>query len=269
MEACLETARQPFTALTFPSLATWTETYETEIAGDADFFVVRSRHDKGYYMPCGKADKCLAFMEERARKENPVRFVYVPEAMTKPLEDNGWSILYRGDLSEYIVNTAALAQAEGLFVTHSYRHKVRGFAKTTPYTAREITPADIPLLRQIRDGAAAVTDAAGPSDRAVLEFEIEHFTELGFRGVIIESGEGAAFLFGYEQGPGVFTATMMRWEAGLPKTAGMVCLHELCRILRNDYPRINVEEDLGLGGLRTEKTLLSPVDLLKVYEAMK
>ena len=39
-------------------------------------------------------------------------------------------------------------------------------------------------------------------------------------------------------------------------------------LLRGRYPLVNVEEDMGLEGLRRSKQLLSPVDLLKVYEVM-
>ena len=270
IERCLASARQPFTALTFPSLMTWAGTYGTTIAGDDDFFVIRSRHDKGYYMPCGLKEKCLAFMEERAEKEQPARFVYVPETIAWALEAEGWHILYRGDLSEYILNTEALAMTEGYFITHSYKYKVRHFSQRNRYRAREITPEDLPALRRVRDGAAMVVDTSGPADAAVLDFEIEHFRELGLRGVLVETEEGnGAFFLGYEQQPGIFTATMVRHDAALPEDVTAVCLYEFSKILRAEYPRINIEEDLGLGGLRMEKTLYSPVDLTKVYEALK
>ena len=268
MERCMTICPPLFTSLTFPSLMTWAATYGLAIGGDADFFVVRSQHDKGYYCPCGDVEKCLAFMEDRARREQPVRFVYVPEALTGQLAAGGWSILYRADLSEYILSTKALALTEGHFISHSYRSKVRHFIRELPYRSREITPEDLPALRRIRDLTAA-SAGEGP-DADVLSFEIEHFRALGLRGVLLETeAEPGAFMLGYPQRPGVFTATMVRRTDALPKEALAVCLYELSRMLLPDYPLLNVEEDLGLSGLRTEKTLFSPTDLLKVYEAFK
>ncbi len=270
MEQCAQLNPPVFTALTFPSLMTWASTYRLFIGGDKDFFVVRSQHDKGYYMPCGDPEKCLGFMEHMAKKENPARFVYVPENITKTLSERGWAIRYRGDLSEYILSTRALALKTAHPVTHSYKNKVRHFASQYPYRAREIGPEDKPLLRHIRDNSEAFANPAGVSDEDVLSCEIENFEKLGFRGVLLETEEGPiGFFMGYPQHPGVFTATMVRRKTGLPQDALAVCLHELSRILLPDYPRINIEEDLGLSGLRTEKTLYSPVDLLKVYEAIK
>ncbi len=271
IERCTGLCRQPFTALSFPSLITWASTYGMTIGGDEDFFVIHSQHDKGYYAPCGDPDKCLAFMEEKARKENPARFVYVSEVLVEALQARGWSILYRADLSEYILNTEALALTEGHYISHSYRYKVRHFVKDYPYRAKEITPEDMPVLRRIQAGAADPAETqGGPTDAEVLAFELDYFRELGFRGVLVETEAGpGAFFLGYEQKPGVFTTTMFRREETLPKDVTAVCLHEFSRILRPAYPRINIEEDLGLAGLQTEKMLFSPTDLLKVYEALK
>ena len=57
IEKCRNADVQPFSALTFPSLLTWAETYGMTIGGDEDFYVIRSQHDKAYYMPCGREDK--------------------------------------------------------------------------------------------------------------------------------------------------------------------------------------------------------------------
>jgi hypothetical protein len=41
-----------------------------------------------------------------------------------------------------------------------------------------------------------------------------------------------------------------------------------CR-MKDKYALINLEEDLGLAGLRQAKILYSPVDRLNVYEAIR
>ena len=46
-------------------------------------------------------------------------------------------------------------------------------------------------------------------------------------------------------------------------------VHELALGLCDRYPLINLEEDLGLPGLRRAKMLYSPVGKLEVYEAVQ
>ena len=73
VEACRDIRVNPFTALSFPSLYSWKDTYGFAIGGDADFFVIRSQHDKAYYCHCGDVHKCRAFIEETCgRKKNRV-----------------------------------------------------------------------------------------------------------------------------------------------------------------------------------------------------
>ena len=62
--------------------------------------------------------------------------------------------------------------------------------------------------------------------------------------------------------------TMTRHDPTLPPEITTICIHEFASVLNRKYPFINVEEDMGLEGLRRAKMLLSPVDFLKVYEVL-
>ena len=61
LRRCRDAAAQPFTALSPVSLVTWAETYGLTVAGDEDFYVIHSRHDRGYYAPAGRPEQCAAF----------------------------------------------------------------------------------------------------------------------------------------------------------------------------------------------------------------
>lgn len=267
---CTARSGWPFTALTYPSLMAWAESYGLTIGGDEDFFVVRSRYDKGYYAPCGEAEKCLAFMEAAAEREQPVRFVYVAEETARKLAERGWNMLFRPDLSEYILSSDALALEPGRVISHSYKDKCRHFARVCPYRAREAGPGDTEALRRIAETSANPVVQTGSGDEPALAYELAHMEELGLRGMLVETeAGGGAFLLGYESRPDCFTITMFRRSAGLSRDVLAVCLHEFGKLLRGRYPRVNIEEDLGLEGIRTEKMLCSPVDLLKVYEVVR
>jgi hypothetical protein len=87
---------------------------------------------------------------------------------------------------------------------------------------------------------------------------------------MMETAEGErAFVLGYENTPDCFTVTIGKHSPGLPSETSVVIVHELARMLDGEYPLLNLEEDLGLEGLRRAKELYSPVNRLEVYEASK
>jgi hypothetical protein len=86
--------------------------------------------------------------------------------------------------------------------------------------------------------------------------------------ITAENGDHA-FIMGYENTPEMFTMTMVKHDLTLPLLMTPVCVHELACALVDKYPYINLEEDLGLEGLRRSKLLYSPIKQLEVYEAVR
>ena len=269
LRRCRDTATHPFTALSAVSLITWADTYGLTVAGDDDFYVIHSRYDKGYYAPVGDPAKCAAFMEETAKKEHPARFVYVTEADARTLAGKGWKVLFRSDLSEYIACSSALSMRPGTFISESFRTKCRKFSQH--FGGYQVVPVTAENMDRLLDTAALYRDAqeSMPSDQAVLEKELEHYDALKLQGILLTIPDGReAFILGYENTPEMFTMTMTRHHPTMPQEITTVCIHEFAAYLRPRYRFINVEEDMGLDGLRRAKQLLSPVDLLKVYEVL-
>ena len=267
LHRCRDTALHPFTALSAVSLITWTETYGLTVAGDDDFFVIHSRHDNGYYTPVGDPDKCTAFMDQFAGNGGHVRFLYVTETVARTMAGKGWNVHFRGDLSEYIASCPVLALVPGTSISESFRRKCRTIART--FGGYEVAPVKADHMDCLWDVAEHFRDAQNsmPSDQAVLETELERFSELNMQGIVLTMPDKRkAFILGYENTPEMFTMTMTRHDPTLPQEITAVCVHEFACLLRRKYPLINVEEDMGLDGLRRYKLLLSPVDFLKVYE---
>ena len=269
LNRCRDAAAHPFTALSGVSLVTWAETYGLTVAGDDDFFVIHSRYDKGFYAPVGDPEKCAAFLDGAAERKGSVRFVYMTEPEARVLAGKGWKVHFRTDLSEYIASSAGLAMAPGAFISENFQRKCRKFVRNVgEYRVAPVTADHMDRLREIAERYRD-TQVSMPSDQAVLETELERFGELGLRGILLEMPDGReAFILGYENTPEEFTMTMTRHDSTLPPEITAVCIHEFAKLLRTEYPLINVEEDMGLDGLRRAKMLLSPVDLLKAYEVI-
>ena len=266
VEKCRDPQLNPFTALTFTSLFTWRKEYGLEIAGDEDYFVIRSRHDNSYFCPCGDGDKCKRFIEENVKAGESV--LYLTQEQAEALGD-GWEIRKRDDLSEYICATPALALKEGFHMSHSFKDKCRQYKKRHPYEARLMMKADLPLIIDIAQKWEEA-DPEGAGDLQVLQEEISSFGEVTLNGVMITAENGDhAFIMGYENTPEMFTMTMVKHDLTLPLLMTPVCVHELACALVDKYPYINLEEDLGLEGLRRSKLLYSPIKQLEVYEAVR
>ena len=266
LNRCRDAEEHPFTALSGVSLVTWAETYGLTVAGDEDFFVIRSRYDKGYYIPVGNAEKCAEFMDSAAEKKGANRFVYVTEAEAKRLVGKGWNAHFRADLSEYIASSADLAMAPGTFVSESFKTKCRKFTRNFgKYRITPVTPENMEHLQETAERYLDAQDSM-PSDQAVLEMELEHYSELNMRGIILTMPDGReAFMLGYENTPEMFTMTMTRHDPTLPPEVTAICIHEFAELLRKKYPLINMEEDMGLEGLRKAKESYFPEFLEEKY----
>ena len=266
VEKCRDPQLNPFTALTFTSLFTWRKEYGLDIAGDADYFVIHSRHDDAYFCPCGDGEKCKRFLEENVKAGGSV--LYLTQEQAEALGE-GWEIRKRDDLSEYICATPALALKEGFHMSHSFKDKCRQYKKRHPYEVRPMTKADLPLVIRIaKDWEEA--DPEGTGDLQALEQEIQFYNDMTLNGVMITAENGEhAFIMGYENTPEMFTMTMVKHDLDLPLLMTPVCVHELACALADKYPYINLEEDLGLEGLRRAKQLYSPIKQLEVYEAVR
>ena len=263
--ACRDVNEHPFTALSFASLYSWRVNYGFTVTGDRDFFVIHSEHDGAYYCPCGSAEKCRTFIDAL---EGPAKLLYLTDTQARALEGRGWSVRHRADLSEYILSTAAQALRAG-HVSKSFRDKCHHFKNRFVYSTHAIGPEDLPFLRaslqEIRDDARE----GAIDDFDVLSALIENYDTLALRGVLLESGQtDFAYILGYENTPDSFTVSIGKHSPGLPPETPVVMIHELALMLDGEYPLLNLEEDLGLEGLRRAKELQSPVAHLEVYEAV-
>ncbi|MBR3743370.1 MAG: DUF2156 domain-containing protein [Clostridia bacterium] len=269
MDACRDVRRNPFSSLSFPCLYAWKNTYGFSITGDEDFFVVYSQHDRAYYCPCGKQEKCMAFIEQTCREEKKPHFLYLTREQGEHLKQCGFHLILRDDLSEYISSSSALALTEGHHMSNSFKMKVRHFQRDVPYTVCPLTEAELPFLRDLARIAEAESRGI-MGDWNVLETELESFHALGMWGIGLETADGRrAFLLGYENTAEEFTMTMTKHAPSLPIQVTAVLVHEMACRLKDKYALINLEEDLGLSGLRRAKMLYSPVDRLNVYEAIR
>ena len=264
VERCRDPLAHPFSALSFPSLFTWQKAYGLEIAGDEDFFVVRSRENEGYFAPCGQEEKCRRFLETALREEGSLRVLYLTGEQAERLGEAGYAVSRAPALDEYICPTKALALREG-HVSSTYRKKCTRFAQDFPYTASPIVPADLPLLRRVLEDWEAEMGNRAVDLKAALT-SVDHFEALGLRGILVRTEKGpVAFSFGFESAPDTYTMAVVKYDRALSPAVTAVCTREEAEKVAFPWAFCNLEEDLGLPGLRDAKLQCGPVRMNEVY----
>ena len=98
-------------------------------------------------------------------------------------------------------------------------------------------------------------------------YMLDHYTEYGMTGIEIRCQNEQAFLFGYENTPDTFTMAATDYTKGFGSSAVAACIYEMASRLQGHYQYINLEEDMGIKGLRRMKQLYLPVFILEAYNA--
>ena len=248
----------PYTAYAFPALFAWREAYGLTIALEDDFFVIHSEEYGGYFRPCGERGRCYAYMKERPESfffltEEESRFTWGRECE----EDR--------DLNEYICSTKALSLIEGE-TTPNYRRRLRKFCRSCRYDTEIISDRHRGEMEEILTAWEQEPDAGGREDLDALRELVSHREALGITGLFLrtESGE-RAFIMGYENLPDQYTMTGFLCDETLPRETICACVHELAKWVSGTYPYCNLEEDLGLTGLRQAKSYYAPLYYQRVF----
>ncbi|MBQ1312850.1 MAG: DUF2156 domain-containing protein [Blautia sp.] len=248
---------------------TWKVEYGLTIAGDEDFFVIRSIANEGYFAPCGDQEKCKEFLEETFRREGKIRVLYVTEEMAERSKLLGFRVKKMPELSEYICSTEALALKKG-HISHTFRRKCAKFKEEFPYKPEVIREKDIPELLDIIAAWEKDVPVTGALDLSAARLSLENFMALGLSGIVVHTRDGvAAFSFGFRSAPDTYTMSTVKYDKRLSPSVTFVCTHEEAKLVACPYRYCNLEEDLGLPGLRASKLQCSPVKMQEVYTIEK
>ena len=250
----------PYTAYAFASLYMWRETYGLTIAGDDSFFVIHSDDYGGYFCPCGERVKCTAFLEQASE---PVFFCGKKELQRLTAE--GFRAEEMPELDEYVCSMAGLA-LESNENSPNYRRRLRKLKKEYTYQVEEIKDSNVSEVLEMLQMHLRLQEQEEREDLMAIKEAITHRKELGIQGILLrmESGE-RTFIIGYENLKDQFTMCGFLADAALPRSVIALCIHELAKAEYKEYPYCNIEEDLGLEGLRRAKRFYSPLYLEHVY----
>lgn len=258
----------------FPVLYLWQEMLQYTIHLEDDFFLIRIGHkSEGQYMfPVGNPQKQRRFLRECLKRITlgyPVRLSFIPSGALRAFDECGLSGMVQEDRNhfDYIGSIPEYLAMEGQKYRH-IRKALRRFEKEHTLLAEPITLAN---LGRVRDIALAWEEErrsacpASETDTFALLQAIDAYDQLPLHGsLFLADGAYVGFLIASELSSdtvdihfakntirdlGLDYATKQRYFEG---SAGQ-------------YTYYNMEEDLGITGIRNHKLLLNPVSLQPVY----
>ncbi len=251
-----DTLHSPLTATSEKSIFSWQDYYGFTGYDGGDFFLVYSQKLHRFLYPFGNAGHGLDFIKHLNWPQSEKNFAYLSKDQAIHMSQSGYAIFKDRDASEYVYETDALALISGR-ISSNFKRKCRKFSEKYPYTVRTIDPDR--LNQQIYDSFE--------KQLPEVIYMLEHYTEYEMTGIEIRWQNELAFLFGYENTPDTFTMTATDYTEGFGPSAVASCIYEMAIRLSGQYQYINLEEDMGIKGLRRMKELYLPVFLLEAYNA--
>lgn len=176
------------------------------------------------------------------------------------------------DFFEYVYRTSDLADLPGRPYL-KIRHQLNRFHRRCSYKTEPLGPENRREAREFLerwcDWRNCETDPVLANEREAILLALAHQEALDLSGLLIrvEDRIGAMAIF-QELSP---ETAVVHFEKGLPDCEGIyrAINHETARLLRDRYPFINRESDLGVPGLREAKERYHPHHMVGVYYARR
>lgn len=220
---------------------------------------------------CRLAETVLLCLEKAGRLSR------VSSAFLKKLPSDLFQITPLPDQFDYIYETARLAEMKGKKFDGK-RNQIKKFQRQHPdHRFRPLLAGDGAaaldlfarwfVIRERGNGAARFySPASYECQKAALSRAFEQFASLRLVGGAMEvAGRLEGFILGSPLTPEMFAA---HFEYAHPDMPGIyqLLLREACRTLFPSYPLLNLEQDLGIPGLRETKNSYQPLRQEEKFE---
>ena len=253
----------------FPSLFLWQDEMGLSLETDRSCYTVRSRWrgEGAWFFPVGDDAgkiRCLEKLLERGLR----RLCYMTEADVRFLESRFpglFSVREAPEDSEYLYDRREMIGMNGRrFV--KIRNLYRRLAREHTVAAEPITESSLPLAAEITEAWRPESSPEdGITDARFMRRMYASWTALGMSGVILRvDGDPWAVAAGYPLSGGTFDCCLMKAKRNM---AGVTehLRASLAGMLPGSVEQVNLEEDMGLDGLRLMKKRFRPCGYIRMF----
>ncbi len=265
LEKIREACGNDISAYTFNSLYLWQHQMQLSVYIEEDFFAVKcgERGNNAWFFPCGSREKVESFITE-GMKEKDFSLCYIGEKDAEWLSEkfpSRWELCREEASDEYICNIAELIALEGGKYI-GVRHKINRIERENAIKALPISDETIDDAFEVVSeweklphniGNNQIVDA-GVSDTALAERK-----QLGIEGTIVYINDKPMSVFaGFPINENVVDALVGKSSHDAPRGFVYYAIREYVKQLADKYTYCNLEEDLGIPGIRLIKEELRP-----------
>lgn len=271
MEAIRRAERRPQSTYTFPVLFSWRDVLGFSVCLWEDAFLVKmgSSGPRDYLFPCGAPDSARALLEGCAAVDGGLRLHFLGESDAQTMR--GWFPDRRLRLtptpedSDYIARSSDLSRLKGGGMRH-IRKDILIFRRGASLSQRPITSSELGSVLDITERwSEDQRQGASYADDIPVREAVAHWDELGLSGSVFYRGaECVAYLIGSELSEDTYD---IHFAKCADHTRGMdyESKHLFFAELESRYSYVNMEEDMGLPGLRQRKLLLKPCAVVPAF----
>ncbi len=258
----------------FVSLYLWREEMRLSLYLRDDCFSARCgwKGENAWFFPCGSEAAKLAFVAEHGQ-EPDFRLCYLREADRDFLQMHFPQVyrLVRDENSdEYLYDRVGHLLLRGgryANVRTQVHRAERDYALTVQPLDAEACPKAVEIVRQW--ASLPHPFVCGLNDDKVDEEAIKRLPELQMQGVLVSvNAEPYAVCAGFPLSGDTFDLCVAKCRKNLPGLS-YYAKRALFQVLEPRFTYINLEEDLGIPGLREMKQLLAPVQKNEIWEATR
>ena len=254
---------------TFTNLFSWRNSYTFEVSLFEQALLVRSLQDASirYFPPIGASDPAAVIRQVLTR--SPGVFVRVPEVMAAFfINDTDFHVTEDPDNFDYVYLREDLVSLPGRKYDGK-RNLIKNCMVGQAVVYEQITSAQSTTILSFEQSWCEIKDCDHvlglAHERAALQEIVAHFAKLPLRAACLSiAGQVKALIIAEALNPQTVVIHILKADPAITGSY-QVMLHEFLKRDASDFVYVNMEQDLGIAGLRKAKQSYHPCSMVKKY----
>ena len=274
IEAIRARAGHTLSAHAFPSLYLWQQEMGLSLHVEDEFFAVKidSRGSNAWFFPCGDEEKICQFIRHGMDTAH-FSLCYLRPSDVQWLTDHfpgRWEVRREEESDEYICKISDYLAMEGSKYSE-VRKKIRHLEREYRVKVQPISDATIGDAYSVLNRWREVTHHASDGnveDRVVSETALRERSELNIFGSILYLDEKPVAMYaGFPIDAVTMDIVVGKCVPDAPNYTVYFAMREFLRQNQGGFLYCNLEEDLGIPGIRMVKRKMRPMAVNEIWEA--
>lgn len=259
----------------FVSLYLWQEAMDLSLICSDDFYTAKCgmEGDDSWFFPCGDERKIYEFIAEHMSNKK-FSMCYLRECDVDWINlhfPDKWNFFRTEESDEYICDVSACVSLEGGKFSE-IRKKIRKLDKNYDIRVCKISESTLKDAMEVFENWYEAEHSVGKNgltDDLVAEKALNERELLDVDGVILyEDNRPVSVFGGFPLSEDTVDVLIGKSISHTPAGTAYYALREYLRICEGKYKYCNLEEDLGIEGIRQMKSRLHPIEKTPIWEAV-